>query len=240
MTMKNIKIDEKSKFLSAVMLSVVFIGLAFFFGYKKLEDAAAKMEAQNKELETKIASLEQYYLTEEQNKKDTETMTKAIADIFAEYPGDARFEDGIYEAFNLYGASLGSLEFESIGFADPESVKTIPAEIVTAAQIEGYTDEISFYNFDVDYKGSLSYEGLKSMVREISTGNYNLAIGKMNYKITENGMINGEAMLSFYSVRGAGCDYQEPPVSAYDIGLENLFGVNGAVISDMDEEAAED
>lgn len=234
--MKNIKIDEKSKFLSAVLLVIVFIGVAFFLGYRNLEDAASRMEAENSELESRIASLEQYYITEEQNQKDTETMTKAIADIFSEYPGDARFEDGIYEAFNLHGASQNSLEFQSIGFSYPESVKEITAEVVTAANIEGYTDEINFYHFDVDYKGSLTYEGLKSMVREIAEGDYNLAIGRMSYEITENGLISGDAILSFYSVDGAGCDYTEPPVSVYDIGLENLFGVNGSVIKNLDEE----
>ncbi len=30
--MKNVKIDEKSKFLSAVFLVIVFIGVAFFLG----------------------------------------------------------------------------------------------------------------------------------------------------------------------------------------------------------------
>ena len=93
--MKNVKIDEKSKFLSAVLLSIVLIGVAFFLGYRKFEDKATEFENENVALEQRIKSLEQYYITEEQNRKDTETMTKAIADVFKNYPGDARFEDGI-------------------------------------------------------------------------------------------------------------------------------------------------
>ena len=227
--MKNAKIDDKSKFLTAVLLIIVFIGVAFFLGYRKFEDNAARLRAQNDELRSRISSLEAYYLTEEQNKEDTETMTQAISDTFAKYSADARFEDGIYEAFNLRAGSGNTLEIESIGFSSASALRIIPIETVTAAQIEGYEDEISFNKFDVSYTGTITYEGLKSMVREISSGDYNLAIGQMNYSILDNGTIDGSALLSFYSVQGAGCDYTEPPVNAYDTGLDNLFGVSTPV-----------
>ncbi|MCR4791506.1 MAG: hypothetical protein K5871_02020 [Lachnospiraceae bacterium] len=233
--MKNFKIDDKSKFLSAVLMCVLLVGLAYFFGYKKLEDKATRLNNENRNLETRISSLETYYLTEEQNKKDTETMTAAIAQVFSAYPGDARFEDGLFEAYNLHSGSYSTLVLESIGFAKPTAVRTIAAETVTAAGIEAYTDAIIFNRFDVDYKGDLTYEGLKGMVREIANGNYNLAIGKMTFSITESGLIHGDALISFYSVRNAGCSYSEPPVIAYDTGIENLFGVNGTVITETVE-----
>lgn len=234
--MKKVKIDDKSKFMSAVFIVVIICGLVYFFGYKKFEDKTSRLNADSNALETRIASLEQYYLTEEQNKKDTEIMTKEIESIFSAYPGDARFEDGIYEAFNLYGGSMNTLEFESIGFSNPEATKIIPVETVTAAGIEGYDQQINFNQFDVSYKGKLTYEGLKSMVREIAAGDYNLAIGKMSYRIVDGGFISGDSLISFYSVDGANCEYTEPPVSSYETGLENLFGVHGTVITNADEE----
>ena len=234
--MKKVKVDEKSKFLTAVLLVIVLIGAAFFLGYRKFEDKANMLNAQNNDLRSRIASLETYYLTEEQNKADTEKMTNLISDIFANYPGDARFEDGIYEAFNLYGGSLNTLTLESIGFNNATAVKVIPAETVTAAQIEDYTDQINFNEFNVSYRGSLTYEGLKNMVREIAAGDYNLAIGRMQYEITGSGYISGTTLLSFYSVDGAGCDYEEPPVLDYATGIENLFGVDGSVIETPEDE----
>ena len=229
--MKNVKIDDKSKFLSAVLLSVLLCGVAFFLGYKKLEDKANRLNADNSALENRIKSLETYYLTEEQNKKDTEEMTQLIVDIFSKYPGDARYEDGIYQAFNLYEGSDKSFEFESVGFSAPAPVKVIPAEIVTAAQIEDYNNAISFNHFDVSYNGNVTYDGLKGMVREIAESDYNLAIAQMSYKIKENGYISGNALISFYSVSGANCPYEEPSVVAYETGLENLFGVHGVDIT---------
>ena len=234
--MKKVKIDEKSKFLSTVLVCVVLIGVAFILGYKKFEDKADIVNNENAALESRIQSLEMYYIAEEQNKKDTETMTAAIKDIFSKYPGDARFEDGIFEAFNLYGASQNSLEFESIGFSDTKAVKEIPADTVVAAGIEGYDSAIDFNQFDVIYRGKLTYEGLKGTVEEISTSDYNLSIGLMNYQISDDGFINGSTMLSFYSVDGAGCEYEQPPVDEYATGLSNLFGVSGPVIESGEEE----
>ena len=236
--MKNIKIDEKSKFLTTVFLMVVLIGVAFFLGYRNLESKADAFEVDNGNLRNRISELETYYLTEEQNKADTEKMTKEIKDILSNYVADARYEDGIFEAFNLYGASDETLVLEKIIFAEKETVREIPMETVTAAQIEDYTTAINFKRFDVTYDGIVSYDGLKSMVREISSGDYNLSIARMHYKITENATIQGSSGLSFYYVTGAGLDYQEPPTSAYETGLESLFGIGGAYISTEEDEAA--
>jgi len=236
MKMKNVKIDEKSKLFSTIALMVLLVGIAFFLGYKKFEEKADRLNSDSASLETRIKSLEQYYITEEQNKKDTETMTKAIADIFAKYPGDARFEDGIYEAFNLYGASQNTLQFESIGFSETKSVKDISLDTVVAADIEGYDSPINFNQFDVVYRGRITYEGLKGTVEEISNGKYNLAIGSMNYSVGEDGYISGSTMLSFYSIVGADCSYTEPPVAEYQTGLSNLFGVSLPVIESTDED----
>ena len=96
-------------------------------------------------------------------------------------------------------------------------------------------EEIDFNQFDVTYSGKVTYEGLKGMVREIASGDYNLAIGKMEYSITETGYIEGLTQLSFYSVNGAGCDYKEPPVTDYETGLANLFGVEGVIIGEQEE-----
>ncbi len=234
--MKNVKIDDKSKFLSAVLLVIVLCGVAFFLGYRKFEDNASRLQGENNALRDRIASLKAYYDTEEQNKADTETMTAEISDIFSAYSSDARFEDGIYEAFNLRAGSLNTFELTSIGFNTPSAIRRIPVETVAAAQIEGYDSEIAFDKFDVSYSGNISYEGLKNMVREIATGQYNLAIGQMSYQIMENGNIDGNALLSFYYVEGAGCPYEEPPVSNYDTGLENLFGVSVAAEPEESED----
>lgn len=231
--MKNVKLDDKSKFMYAVIFAVIILVAGFLFGYKKLEDKANSLNNQNADLESRIASLETYYLTEEQNKKDTETMTQAIVDVFDDYAGDCRADDGIYEARNLITASGNTMEVDVINLAGNVVIKEIPLETVAAAQIEGFDQTIDFQRFDVTYDGRITYDGLKSMVDEIANGEYNLAIGNMSYFIGVDGYIHGKSLLSFYSVTGANCPYEQPPVFDYEVGLENLFGVSGSVSEDI-------
>lgn len=223
--MKNVKIDEKSKFYTAVLLVIVFIGVAFFLGYKKFEDKATALNGQNANLEARIDELEQYYVTEAKNKEDTERMTAEISDVLSVYSGDARYEDGIYEAFNLYGGSDNTLVLKKMVFAGTDTYRSIPSETVVAANIEGLSSDIAFCGFNVNYNGLVSYDGLKGMVHEITTGNYNLGIVKMKYSVNEENFIEGTTNLAFYYVTGAGLDYQQPPYEEYDTGIDNLFGV---------------
>jgi len=224
--MKKVKIDDKSKFYYAVILTICIVAAAFFLGYRNFEKKATNFNNDNNNLENRIKDLEQYYLTEEQNKADTDTMIASMKSIFATYPGDARFEDGIFEAYNLYTASGKTLEFESIGFNTPEAVKEIPVDTVLGANIEEYQEPINFYSFDVLYRGIITYDGLKGMVEEISNNTrYNLAIGSMQYSIDDKGYISGSTLLSFYCVDGVGSPYVQPPVNDYETGLSNLFGV---------------
>jgi len=227
--MKKVKVDDKSKFMYALLLSVLILALAFLLGYKKMENKAASLKSQNAELVTRIESLKKYFDAEEQNKADTIEMTQGVQDILAEYKGDARYEDAVYEAFNLREASLDTLEFSAIGFEYPTAVKTISADTVQAAQIEGLDKEINFYQFNVSYSGKVLYEGLKGMAKQINEGDYNLAVGQMNYQIGDDGFIDGKTLVSFYFVDGANLPYSEPPVAKYQTGLSNLFGVSGTL-----------
>ena len=233
--MRKPKIDDKSKFLYSLILGVLMVALVFLFGYKKLENTANSLKTDNTNLETRISSLKQYYDTEAQNLADTESMTQGINTILSGYAGDARYEDAMYEAYSLYGASSNTLEFDGIGFATPVAVKEIPLDTVAAAQIDGLESGITFYQFDVDYSGKVLYEGLKGMVDEIVDGKYDLAVADMNYQVNSDGYIEGDTLTSFYFVTGAGCPYTEPSYSQYDTGISNLFGVSGTVGEDEED-----
>ena len=142
--MKNVKIDEKSKFFTTVFLMVVLCGVAFFLGYRKFEEKAAALDVDSGNLEARIQELEQYYLTEEQNKADTEKMIASMDEIFSHYQAVVRSEDGIFEAYNLVRGSEEKLELSSIGFEAPSIIKEVPEETVAAAGIEKYQEKIDF------------------------------------------------------------------------------------------------
>ena len=226
------KVDSKQTFGVVLALSCVLLVVIYFFAYKKLEDQATRINNENDSLRNRISELQGYYDDEPFNKQAIESMTNELNTLFDVYPGDTRFEDGIYEAITLYGVS--KIEYSNISFASKTPIKEISGETVTGAGIEKYNEAISFNRFDVTYDGVISYDGLKDFVREVAGGKYNLAIGNMSYSGTEIGELSGTALISFYSVSGAGCAYEEVPVSTYDIGTSNIFGYINVATAEED------
>jgi hypothetical protein len=216
------RVDSKQTFAIVLALSFVLLVVVYFFVYKKFEEQATRLTNENNALRSRISELQGYYDDEPNNKQAIASMTDELNTLFNVYPGDTRFEDGIYEALTLYGVS--EIEYTNIAFASNTPIKQISADTVVGAGIEKYTEDISFNEFDVTYDGTISYDGLKNFVREVAGGKYNLAIGNMSYSGTDSGDLSGTALIAFYSVSGAGCTYEEVPVATYDVGTSNIFG----------------
>lgn len=218
------KVDNKSVFAVVGLLCFVAIFFSYMFGYKKLEAEATRLSNENNELRTRIDSLKTYYETEEQNKKDIETMTANLDDIYSEYAGDVRPEDGLYQGLQMSDAS--KIQYTSIGFGGNVPIQTISAETVQAAGLENYQNEISFNEFDVTYDGVVGYDELKELVNSLDDSGYDLAIGSLSFTGTDFAQLQGTTLISFYSVSGIDAEYKEPPVEPYEVGTANLFGYN--------------
>lgn len=218
------KVDNKSVFAIVALLCFLAIFFSYLFGYKKLEEQATRLRSENGELESRIASLKTYFETEEENKKDIETMTANLDEIYSQYAGDIRSEDGLYQGIQMTEAS--EIQYSSIGFGAKESILTIPLETVQAAGLENYQNEISFKEFDVTYDGIVGYDELKELVRSLDDSGYDLAIGSLSFTGTDQAKLSGSTLISFYCVTGIDAEYKEPPVEPYEVGTGNLFGYN--------------
>ena len=216
------KVDNKSVFALTALICVLGLFLVYLFGYKKFEETATRLTAENNELRTRIESLKAYYDTEEQNKRDIETMSASLDQIYSKYAGDVRQEDGLYQGLQMYDAS--EIKYSSIGFGGNVSILDIAAETVQAAGLEKYQDAISFNEFDVTYDGVVGYEELKELVNSLDKSGYDLAISSLSYSGTDQAKLDGTAVIAFYSVSGIGAEYKEPPVEPYEVGNGNLFG----------------
>ena len=218
------KVDNKSVFAVVALLCFVALFMSYIFGYKKLEEQATRLQHENDELNTRIASLETYYKTEQQNKDDIESMTASLNEIYSQYAGDVRPEDGLYQGILMTEAS--KIQYSSFGFGGNEAILTIPAETVQAAGIENYQNEIKFNEFDVTYDGVVGYDELKELVKSLDESGYDLAIGSLSFTGTDQAKLSGSTLISFYSVAGIDAEYKEPPVEPYEVGTGNLFGFN--------------
>lgn len=215
-------VDNKSIFALVVLLCFLGLLAAYFLGYKKMEDKANQLVGENNNLRTRIESLKTYYDTEAQNKADILTMSANIDEIYSKYEGDVRQEDGIFEAMEMADAS--GIVYSSIGFGGNVAIKNISVDTVQAAGLEKYQDAISFRRFDVTYDGVVGYAELKELVNALDGNYYDLAIGSLSFTGNDRAKLQGTSVISFYSVTGIGADYNEPVVTPYSVGTDNLFG----------------
>lgn len=218
------KVDTKSIFAVVALLCFVALFFSYMFGYKKFEERANSLANENNELNSRLESLQAYFDSEERNKKDIETMTANLDEIYSRYAGDVRQEDGIYQGILMNEAS--DITYSSIGFGGNVPILTIPVETVQAAGLENYQNEISFNEFDVTYDGIVGYDEFKELVNSLDGSNYDLALGSISFTGTDQGRLQGTTLVSFYSVSGIDAEYNEPPVAPYEVGTGNLFGFN--------------
>lgn len=218
------KVDTKSIFAIVALLCFVALFFSYMFGYKKFEERANSLANENNELNARIESLRAYYETEEQNKKDIETMSASLDEIYSHYAGDVRQEDGVYQGILMNEAS--DIVYSSIGFGGIAPILTISSETVQAAGLENYQNEISFNEFDVTYDGVVGYDEFKDLVRSLDESDYDLALGSISFTGTDQARLQGTTLISFYSVSGIDAEYHEPPVAPYEVGTGNLFGFN--------------
>ena len=216
------KVDNKSVFAIVALLCFLALFSAYMFGYKKLEERATRLANENGELNNRLASLQAYFDTEEKNKADIESMSASLDQIYSQYAGDVRQEDGLYQGILMNDAS--DIKYSSVGFGGNVPILTIPVETVQAAGLENYQEEITFNQFDVTYDGVVGYDELKELVNSLDDSDYDLAIGSLSFTGTDQATLQGTTLISFYSVSGVGADYNEPPVEPYEVGTGNLFG----------------
>lgn len=197
--------------------------LVYVFVFQKFKTAAETLEASNRELNKRVTDLKVYYDNRETYIQESENFRQQIDEIFTEYPADAREEDAIKLAILMEMQS--DLSYSNIDIASSESLKLIPAETVTAAELEAYTAQIAFLGRNVSYVNEITYEGLKKAVGTIFENNNRVGINNITYvKNKEGGYLSGSIDVTFYSAQGTGKEYTPPDLTPYLSGTENIFG----------------
>lgn len=228
--------NEKSK---NVLIYVAAVGallmiLSYFFVFQKFKTEAETLERSNQELDRRVKELEVYYNNRDQYMQESERIRQEIDGILVEYPADAREEDAIKLA--VYMQMQSGLAYSNINISTPESVKVIPAETVTPAEIENYSGQIAFSSRNVSYVNEISYEGLKNAIKTIFENENRMGINNIVYmKNEDGGCLTGSINVTFYSVQGTGKEYTPPDLVQYLSGTDNIFGT----FKEPEEDAAE-
>ncbi len=216
--------SNKNLLIYVAAFGALLLVLVYVLVYQKLVTNAESISASNRTLSVRVNELKQYYDAREQYLADTQTLEQLIDELLAQYPADAREEDAIMLAVQMEQNS--EAKFLTVNMEKGDAVKVIPAETVTAAENEKYTQELQFREMSATYVNEVSYAGLKKLIQTVYDSSNRIGIQNISYSKgdAENPNLSGHIDLVFYSVTGTDKEYAAPDIIPYLAGTNNIFG----------------
>ena len=223
MKKKNIRELFNKQVMSGIaVVGLMFMLIIYVFVYLKYTQLTAELETSNQKLEASLSELKEYYDNMEQYQKDSKEIEKNIKKIMKEYPADAKEEDVIMLAVSAQEEN--DLNYDNINMTESSLVYAVPSNIVTAAGIEAYTEEIDFMEKKATYVNNTNYDNMKGIIEQIYASPNRIAIENIYYKATEDSeVLEGMIDLCFYSATGTGTEYVVPEIDEYISGTKNPF-----------------
>ena len=233
---------DKNLLLYVGAFGALLLILVYVFVYQKLNTEAEAINTSNVILAQRVSQLKEYYDHREEYLADTRLLEQMLDELLAVYPADAREEDAIMLAVEMQRESGAA--FLTVNMQKGDVIHEVPAETVSAAGNEKYSQAIQFRNLDAAYVNEVSYAGLKRMIQTIYDSSNRIGIQNVVYSKgdAENPNLSGHIDLGFYSVQGTGKEYAAPDMIPYIAGTDNIFGkvtVSGEEADDSSEESAE-
>lgn len=217
-----LKVSERDKKLLIVVMAVLIMALAYFFGYSNLSAQVDELSTKKTSLETTKRDLKEKNNNKQKYINDTEKLSKACTVLFDKYDSTTSQPNAI-EFFN---------KTEDVTGVWVKSLSLSPATVlykfgqIASSNINGTSSYSS--NF-VGYKSSIniSYEGdysqWKNFVKYINTYASKSTIDSLTATYNDStGVVSGTASISLYAIQGGDRKATEPK---FDVktGTDNIF-----------------
>lgn len=216
------KIFNQSTFLGITLAGMLVLVVIYVFVYMDYTQKTEELTTSNGELKRVVDELQQYSDNIEDYKEEIEGMRQQIEQTVAEYPADAREEDIVMLAVELQEQNV--IAYDAINMEEREGTYSIPGDLVKAAAIEGLDEELVFAQKHAVYVNATNYDNLKSIVEQVYLSDNRIGIDNIAYaKDEENGTLEGNIDIYFYSLAGTDKEYEAPDIAAYLSGTSDLF-----------------
>ena len=193
-----LKISERDKKLLVVVLAVLIMALAYFFGFQNLSDQVDTLSTKKTTLETTQRDLKEKNNNKQKYVNDTMNYLKQYDNLLDRY-------------------AAGSTQPNSIDFFN----KT---ESVTGTWVKSnYTSNLTGYKSTINIAYESDYSQWKNFIKYVNTYADKSTIDALSASYNEaTGVVTGTASISLYSIEGGKRDYKEP---SFDVktGTGNIF-----------------
>lgn len=217
-----LKVSERDKKLLIVVMAVLIMALAYFFGYSNLSAQVDELSTKKTALETTKRDLKEKNNNKQKYINDTDKLSKACTVLIDKYDSTTSQPNAI-EFFN---------KTEDVTGVWVKSLSLSPATVlykfgqIASSNVNGTS---SYSSNLVGYKSSIniSYEGdysqWKNFVKYINTYASKSTIDSLTATYNDStGVVSGTASISLYAIHGGDRKATEPK---FDVktGTDNIF-----------------
>lgn len=217
-----LKVSERDKKLLIVVMAVLIMALAYFFGYSNLSAQVDELSTKKTSLETTKRDLKEKNDNKQKYINDTDKLSKACTVLIDKYDSTTSQPNAI-EFFN---------KTEDVTGVWVKSLSLSPATVlykfgqIASSNVNG----TSLYSSNlVGYKSSIniSYEGdysqWKNFVKYINTYASKSTIDSLTATYNDStGVVSGTASISLYAIQGGDRKATEPKFNV-KTGTDNIF-----------------
>lgn len=217
-----LKVSERDKKLLIVVMAILIMALAYFFGYSNLSAQVDELSTKKTSLETTKRDLKEKNDNKQKYINDTDKLSKACTVLIDKYDSTTSQPNAI-EFFN---------KTEDVTGVWVKSLSLSPATVlykfgqIASSNVNGTS---SYSSNLVGYKSSIniSYEGdysqWKNFVKYINTYASKSTIDSLTATYNDStGVVSGTASISLYAIQGGDRKATEPK---FDVktGTDNIF-----------------
>lgn len=207
------KISKSEQKFLLYVLGVAILVIVYVAVFLKVQDKNASLERERNELQSKVNQLEAWDANKETYQKQTATMEKELATLYAGFPADVKEETAIMYAREL--ETLAGLQVSSVSILGQNLLYT-----------SGSGERQKFLygtNLTLDYTGI--YGGIKTAVEHIQSDakKKNVESISLSYDSSTSNLL-GTMTVNCYSIAGTDEVYTKPVIPTMPIGTDNIFG----------------
>ncbi len=247
------KVSKRDIYILLIFVGILAVVASYFLVYQPNIESAELIEAENQELQDRIADLSGKMEQKDSYVEETAAMNEEMDTILQQFPIDVREEDAVLLAINQ--ELISPMVIDSIGITATEPT-VLPdmeeedvdhtyeideieeyeaqegiadeAEQAADAQTGGVANEDMAYVLmqrSVTMNYLVSYEGLKRGIKNISVQDNRMSINNLTVSYDEStGLLTGTTVVDMYCIPGQDKEYVQPNFSSVLLGSDNIFG----------------
>ncbi len=217
-----LKVSERDKKLLIVVMAVLIMALAYFFGYSNLSAQVDELSTKKTSLETTKRDLKEKNANKQKYINDTDKLSKACTVLIDKYDSTTSQPNAI-EFFN---------KTEDVTGVWVKSLSLSPATVlykfgqIASSNVNGtssYTSNLVGYKSSINISYEGDYSQWKNFVKYINTYASKSTIDSLTATYNDStGVVSGTASISLYAIQGGDRKATEPK---FDVktGTDNIF-----------------